>query len=243
MTFPRQQIPEWMDDPGLPEVDHLQALAGLARLNRVSCVSRTIYRRLVRYAKQIKPRPLKVLDVASGCGDLPIDWATRAARSGVPMQITATDISGVAVEATLRQARNRNVEIGILQRNCVTEGLPFGFDVVTCSLFIHHLNDFQATRLLQSMRASAAVALLVCDLERSRLNVALVALASRLVTRSSVVHHDAVASVKGAYTRAEFERLACQALAQPMVVQPQFPCRFLASIDVLSLPVVAPAFA
>jgi hypothetical protein len=87
------------------------------------------------------------------------------------------------------------------------------------------------------------VAILICDLDRSRLNLAMVALASRLVTGSEVVHHDAVASVRNAYTRQEFSALAERALAHPVEVRRLFPCRFLAAVEPLAVPVAVPAFA
>lgn len=243
MTFPRTRTPELMDDPQLPEDDHREALAGLARLNRISGVAGPLYSRLAQYAKQIGDRPLKVLDVASGSGDVPIRWALRGKRSGVPLQITTTDVSECAVEATRSRARRLGVEIGTLRRDCLCEGLPQGFDVVTCSLFMHHLDDAQAARLLQSMHAAADVAVLVCDLERSRLNLAMVVGASRMVSRSPIVHHDALASIRGAYTRREFSELAERALALPVKSRPLFPCRFLVAVEELAVPAALPAFA
>ena len=243
MTFPRSRIPERMDDPSLPEADHRRALVGLARLNRVSGVSRAIYRRLKKYAKRSATRPLRVLDVACGSGDLPIDWATRAARDGWPLHVTGVDVSEVAIEAMCRRAGRLGVDVGAMRRDCLTAPLPPGFDIVTCSLFMHHLDDAAAVRLLQSMRAAAGQAVLVCDLERSRVNLALVSIAARLLTRSDVVRHDAAASVRAAYTRDEFRELLQRATAEQARIEPLFPCRFLVSIDELGIPVVAPAFA
>ncbi len=243
MTFPRSRTPERMDDPGLPERDHVEALKGLARLNRISGVSRVLFRRLKRYAVRLDDRPLRVLDVASGGGDVAVAWAEWAKASGLRLRLTTVDISEVAIETTSRLARERGVEVTAIRRDCVRDGLPLGFDVVTCSLFIHHLDDYQVIKLLQSMRASAEIAALVCDLERSRTNLFLVAAAARMVTRSPVVHDDAAASVRGAYTRGEFAVLAERALAHPVDVRPLFPCRFLASIDVVDVPLSVPAFA
>src|SRR5690606_42104500 len=96
MTFKRDLQPERMDDPNLPQEEHLRALAGLARLNRLTGVSWPIYNQLRRIATLLR-RPLKVLDVATGSGDLPIRWARRARAEGLPMQITAIDISDVAI--------------------------------------------------------------------------------------------------------------------------------------------------
>lgn len=232
-----------MDDPSLPEADHRRALVGLARLNRVSGVSRAIYRRLKRYAGRSATRPLRVLDVACGSGDLPIDWASRAAREGWPLQVTGADVSEVAIEAVRRRAGRLGVQVGTLCRDCLSAPLPPGFDIVTCSLFMHHLDDAAAVRLLQSMRAAAGQAVLVCDLERSRLNLALVSIASHLLTRSDVVRHDAVASVRAAYTRDEFRELLGRAMVEQARLESLFPCRFLVSIDVFGIPVVSPAFA
>lgn len=243
MTFPRSRIPERMDDPSLPEADHRRALVGLARLNRVSGVSRAIYRRLKKYAKRSTTRPLRVLDVACGSGDLPIDWAMRAARDGWPLQVTGVDVSEVAIEAMCRQACRLGVDVGAMRRDCLTAPLPPGFDIVTCSLFMHHLDDAAAVRLLQSMRAAAGQAVLVCDLERSRVNLALVSITARLLTRSDVVRHDAAASVRAAYTRDEFRELLQRATVEQARIESLFPCRFLVSIDELGIPVVAPAFA
>lgn len=243
MTFPRFRTPERMDDPGLPEADHLQALKGLSRLNRMSGVSRVLFRRLRRYAVRFDDRPLRVLDVASGGGDLAVAWAGWAKASGLRFRVTTVDVSEVAIEETMRRARDHGVEVGGIRRDCLRDGLPLGFDVVTCSLFMHHLEDYQVIKLLQSMRASAEIAALVCDLERSRTNLCLVAAAAHVVSRSPVVHHDAAASVRGAYTRGEFAALAERALAHSVDVRPLFPCRFLASIDVVDVPIAVPAFA
>jgi hypothetical protein len=67
MTFQRDLQPERMDDPNLPPQEHVAALVGLSRINRLTSVSRPIYRRLRRYAQATK-RPLRILDVATGSG-------------------------------------------------------------------------------------------------------------------------------------------------------------------------------
>ena len=126
MTFPRSRTPERMDDPGLPEVDHLDALKGLARLNRISGVSRVLFRRLKRYAARLDDRPLRVLDVASGGGDVPVAWAGWAKASGLRFRVTTVDISEVAIETTMRLARDRGVEVGGIRRDCVREGCRWG---------------------------------------------------------------------------------------------------------------------
>jgi len=230
MTFQRDLQPERMDDPTLPAQEHVAALVGLSRINRLTSVSRPIYRRLRRYA-QATGRPLRVLDVATGSGDLPIDWARRARADGVDLEITAIDISNVALDFARKRAADAGVQIHFECRDCLQSRLPSGFDIVTCNLFIHHLHQTSIAKLLQAMRAAADHAVLVCDLERSRLNLAAVWLAAHAVTRSAVVHEDAILSVRAALTRREFRELATETLDQPISVIGLPPCRYLAVIE------------
>ena len=239
----RDRQPELMDDPDLPKEEHLRALAGLARLNRISGVERTMYRYLRRYARAQSGRPLSVLDVASGAGDVPIAWARRAKRDGVKLQITLLDASSIAVEEQQRRADSAGVNILSLQHDCLKTPLPGSFDVVTSSLFMHHLDDHQVFKLLQSMQSATDGAMVICDLERSRLNLLLVSIAAQLLTRSKVVHTDASLSVRGAFTIDEFQQLAQSALARPVRVRRAFPCRFIATFDEEAIAEPVPAFA
>jgi 2-polyprenyl-3-methyl-5-hydroxy-6-metoxy-1,4-benzoquinol methylase len=243
MMLQRDRQPELMDDSKLSKQERQHALVGLARLNRVSGVARTLYRHLRRHALAQGDRPLCVLDVASGLGDIPLAWVRRAQRQGLKMQLTLLDSSSVAVEEQQRRARDMGVEILSLQHDCLKTPLPTGFDVVTCSLFMHRLDEHQAFRLLQEMQAATENSILISDWERSSLNLTLVQIASRLMTRSKVVHNDAALSVRGAYTKEEFKEVAENALARPIRIQRVFPCRFLATFDEETVREPVPAFA
>jgi 2-polyprenyl-3-methyl-5-hydroxy-6-metoxy-1,4-benzoquinol methylase len=171
------------------------------------------------------------LDVASGSGDLPIAWARRAKREGVRLEISTLDISEFAVEEQLRRAAEAGVRIAAIRKDCLSEPLPTGFDVVTNSLFMHHLEDDEVVALIRAMRQAARRRVVICDLERSRLNLGLVSIGSQLLSRSKVVHHDARLSVRGAYTTAELGNLAERATGECVRVERLFPCRMLVSLD------------
>lgn len=236
MTLARVRVDELMDQPGIEESRHLAALAGLRRLNQVSQISSLLFaqikHRIARHRMVYRnDRPLRVLDVASGSGDLPIDWLLRAKRRNLSLQVTALDRSDVALEAASKAAHEAGVELGTVQRDCLQSGLPVGFDVVTCSLFMHHLDPPDVSNLVHEMWRAASQSIVICDLERSRANLALVAASSRLLSRSDIVHHDAAASVRAAYTRGEFAVLLHHALGYSVRVKSMFPCRFLAVVE------------
>ncbi|MEM6366020.1 MAG: methyltransferase domain-containing protein [Planctomycetota bacterium] len=220
-----------MDAPDLDPIAHRAALKGLRRLNTISGVSLVLFPQLLHFARQQPNRPLKILDVASGSADLPIAWIKRARRRGLEFQITALDRSETALKAAAESASASGITLGTIKRDCLNDGLPTGFDVVTCNLFMHHLTDDQVVSLIHEMWRVSQRHLLICDLERSRFNAALVGLASRLVTRSPIVHFDAIASVRGAYTRHEFAALIHRALGFSIPVRRSLPCRFVATLE------------
>jgi SAM-dependent methyltransferase len=224
----RVRAPEVMDDPGLDPAEHRRALAGLARLNAWSR-SAAILWPAIRCVAESLGRPVRVLDVASGAGDVPIDLGQRAYRAGVPIEFHGCDVSPVAVADATDRARQTRVDVAFFRHDALRDPLPAGFDVVTCSLFLHHLADEDAVRLLAAMRAAAARLVLVNDLARSRFGFALAWAATRLLTRSRVVRIDGPRSVRAAFTPAEALRLAERAGLTGATVERRWPCRFLLS--------------
>ena len=113
--------------------------------------------------------------------------------------------------------------------DAIRDPLPDGFDVVTCSLFLHHLSDDDAGTVLRRIKDAAGRLVLVNDLARSRFNFLAVWLACHLTTRSRVVRFDGPASVRSAFTPAEAAALAGRAGMTGATVSHRFPCRFLLS--------------
>jgi len=205
-------VPERMDDPALPASEHLHALAGLARLNRAARADRLTWP-AVRWAVERAARDgrgARVLDVACGAGDAIARLAVRARRASARIEWTACDASQVALDEAEQAARGAGASVTTAQADAVHGPLPAGQDLVTCSLFLHHLDRDDAVSALRTM-ASAAPAGAVVDLDRTWLGMGLAWTASRALSRSSVVHFDATASVRAAWTADEAQSMALQA--------------------------------
>ena len=149
----------------------------------------------------------------------------------------AGDVSPTALAAARaaaeRHARARGgaVPVRFFPLDALRETLPRGYDAVVCSLFLHHLSEESAVQLLAAMAAAARRRVIVSDLRRSPVNSALVAAASRLVTRSRIVHVDGLRSVRAAFRRHELRALAGRAGLTGAVVKTHFPCRMLLTWD------------
>jgi SAM-dependent methyltransferase len=219
-----------MDVPGLDEREHACALFGLKRVNRVSGTAATLWRAIARLARASGGGPIRVLDVASGGGDVPIALARLAVRAGLEVRLDGCDISEGAVRFARQRAAEQGVAVGFFTLDARADAIPSGYDVLTCSLFLHHLDDAGAEELLRRMAGAAARLLLVDDLVRGGIGYALAWAGCRLLSRSPIVRHDGPASVASAFTPEEVLGLARRAgLVEGVSVARHWPRRFLLS--------------
>src|SRR5438477_12984223 len=91
----RRLQPELMDQPGLDVLQHCQALHGLERINFWSGSVRILWKPLRRLAAKLQA-PLRVLDIATGAGDVPLALWRKAHRAGHEWQLEGWDVSPVA---------------------------------------------------------------------------------------------------------------------------------------------------
>src|SRR5580698_8189629 len=93
----RNLQPEVMDQPDLDPHSHLRALAALRRVNVLSLTAAIVWRAIRPLARSQHDRPLRVLDVASGGGDVTLGIWRRARRENLPLEMVGLDMSAVAV--------------------------------------------------------------------------------------------------------------------------------------------------
>jgi 2-polyprenyl-3-methyl-5-hydroxy-6-metoxy-1,4-benzoquinol methylase len=222
----RRLQPEIMDDPKLDEARHYEALRGLSRLNLVGKSARLIWPTLVDLSRNVG-RTIRVLDIATGAGDVPLALGKLARRHGVAAEFAGCDISSRAIEYARRQATQADVPIDFFTCDALHDNLPTGYDAIICSLFLHHLQREQALNLLRRMADACSRLVVVSDLNRTRSTMFITRMASLLVTRSDVVHVDGPRSVQAAFSVAEAKQLTLEAGLAACSIRSAWPCRFL----------------
>lgn len=231
----RRREPEQMDQPGLAPPSHDAALAGLERINRWSAADAALRGPVLALARELRdgpqPRAPRLLDVACGGGDVPLALWRAARDARLPLDVTALDRSPQAVAhacaAATRLGPEAERSVRFLVRDaCDGRPLPAA-DVVTCSLFLHHLDAEAAIALLAALGAAARRLLLVSDLRRTVPGLLLALSVPRLLSRSPVVHADAPASARAAWSPAELSEMAARAGLPGARVQRIFPQRML----------------
>ena len=199
----RTVIPELLDtDAGTPE-EVRAALADLRLVNRWFGGASTMSGLLQTVATRTGSRQLRVLDVAGASGDVPAAAAATLRRKGIELKVTLLD-----------RARS-HLNGGFPGVSGDAMALPFAsesFDVVTCSLFVHHLEPAQIERFVGEGLRVARLAVVISDLRRHPVHLALVYAAWPLFNR--ITRHDAPASIHRSYTAAELKAVLMRTRAR-----------------------------
>ncbi len=189
-------------DSGTP-AEVAASLGDLRRINRWFGGVATTANLVARVARETSQSSLSLLEVAAGSGYVPETVGYRLQRRGFHLQVTLLD----RAPSHLRNG-NRMVAGDAL-------ALPFRdavFDLLSCSLFAHHLSPQELVRFVDEALRVCRVAVLINDLVRHPLHLSLV-YAGMPLYHSRITRHDAPASVRQAYTPAEMRTLLAQSSA------------------------------
>ncbi len=171
------------------------ALADLDRINRwfggISSMTAMVER--VAWAGGA----LSMLDVGGAAGDVACRAAERLRRRRIRLEVAVADraashlnhsVPGVAADATALPFRDNS------------------FDVVACSLLVHHLDPAEVKDFVREGLRVCRQAVLINDLRRSPVHLMLV-YAGFPLFRSPLTRNDGPASVRAAYTPEEIREL------------------------------------
>ena len=206
----RVVIPELLDtDSGTP-AEIANALSDLRNINQWFGGIDTTQSMIFEVARKVSASSLSMLEVAAGAGYVPLSAGARLRESGLKLQVTLLDRA--------HSHLNKNGDSAVAGDALA---LPFAnesFDVVSCCLFIHHLEPQEIIQFVNEGLRVCRVAVIINDVVRDPIHLALVYLSLPLY-RSRLTHHDAPASVRRAYTVAEMHQMLEQTAAGTVRVE------------------------
>ena len=208
----RWEAEELLDQAGHDPAELAANLQDIRTVNRLAGGVATVLRHLPGLLSQIPHgRPVEILDLATGCGDIPLSLAAWADRQRRPLYLTVTDRS----PEILAEARRTLAGVpGVTFTVCDARAVPFperSFDVVLCSLALHHFSPGEAVQVLREMDRLSRIGFILNDIRRCLAGFVAAWGASRVATRNRLTRHDMPLSVLRAYTPDELRALLRQA--------------------------------
>jgi len=220
----RRPSAERLDDPALPADEMRRSLEDLRLVNRRWGGARALERHLLGLLAGVHGRPVWILDVGGGSGDVARGLEAGLRRAGCDARVLATDLQWRHLRAGRAMSpRAFPAAAADAFRLPLADG---SVDVAVSTLFFHHFSPDENAAILRELARVARLGFAVLDLRRAWIPMAFVALAGRAVFRARISVEDGVASVRQAYTTSEAQSIA-RGVAADARADRVFPYRFL----------------
>ena len=204
-----------MDQPCSYE-DFRGCLVDMAKLNRATGTYRPTFswlKRVIATRPNLR-KPLHIVDVGCGYGDmlrLIDEWAST---QGIAMKLTGIDLNPYSARAA-EEASAEHRSIKWITGNALSLKLPGEIDVVISSLFTHHLADDEIVQFICWMEASAQHGWFINDLHRHWLAYYGFKVWAKAARWHPFIQHDGPLSIRRSFVRADWERLCmCAGIEQ-----------------------------
>ncbi len=207
MDFSRRAcLRELMDEPSTYQ-ELRECLRDLGRVNRTTLA----YRPTLDWLRQLnqvgsESRPLHIVDVGSGGGDMLRIVERWAARRGMSTRLTGIDRNPLATRAAQEFTDSTSSIRWITGDICALNHVSEPIDVVISSLFTHHLDDSEIVQFVAWMEMVARRGWFVNDLLRSRFSHFGFRMLARAAQWHHFVQHDGPVSIRRAFQPDDWTR-------------------------------------
>ena len=192
---------EILDSDACPAGEVETSLRDICRINRWFGGVATTRKLIERVVSATGIKAFSLLEVGAGLGGVPRLAAQQLASKGITLDITDLD----RVHTHLLRTHRAVVA------DALTLPFPDGsFDLVSCTLFAHHLAPAELLRFAAEALRVSRYAILINDLVRHPLHLALVYAGFPLM-RSYISRLDGLASVRQAYVPEEVQQILSSA--------------------------------
>jgi 2-polyprenyl-3-methyl-5-hydroxy-6-metoxy-1,4-benzoquinol methylase len=199
---------ELMDRPQSVSAELERDLENLRGLNRWF----GSYALISKFLRQwIKPGDrLRIVDLATGSGDIPRLVADHGRKVGAQLQIDALDRQPPTLQIAQKLSTDYP-EIAFVEGNILEWNAAEKYDLVLCTLALHHFGETDAVRVLERCRKLSRKFVLVSDLRRSWFLSAGVWLVTEFIFREPMTKVDGRMSAARAFSFSEMQELAARA--------------------------------
>lgn len=216
-------IREKMDDPACdPELLH-NTYEQFHTINSLLGRWNKIYKKWIRPVIQARNKPVSILDIGCGGGDILALLSDLCLRDQFDVHLTGIDPDPRAIDFVNQKKWPGNVDFSCATASDLSNNNK-KYDIVLSNHLMHHLSSTELLNMCNDAVSLAQQLVLFSDIERSDVGFAAFSLISPLIFRNSFIAGDGITSIKRSYTRKELQ----QHLPDNWNVHKIFPFRLLA---------------
>jgi len=191
----RANTPELMDQPGADPEILARVFDYLNFVNHKLGGYKVLFSGLDALIKtHPDKRTWRILDLGCGRGDQLRALAFWGGRHNLNIQLTGLDNNPEAIKIAESVLGNENIRFVV--DDALSPDFDYSkFDIVVCTLFLHHLNDTEISSLFAQWNKSGTC-VLINDLQRSRIALILFKIFSVLTKAPAMAAHDGLLSIR-----------------------------------------------
>ncbi|MFC4096709.1 methyltransferase domain-containing protein [Euzebyella saccharophila] len=204
----RYQGLELMDAPDVPKKELEATFSDINLVNRLLGGFKSTLQVLDTIFKRNMRESYTILDVGCGDGEMLRRVVKWARDHSVQLKCYGVDLNPVSLE--LAQEKSRSYpEITYLNRNVNDwDANDMPVDIILCTLTLHHIEDAQQKQFLNTLQELSRRAVIINDLQRSKLAYVLFGWFSTIFMKTKMAKHDGKVSIRRGFVKQDLRKLA-----------------------------------
>lgn len=205
-TTYRTNQPEIMDDFDLKGNILKDALDKIAKINQLLGGNKLTLEGVKNILKQNEiHKKISIVDVGCGNGDMLRTLADYLEENGIKCKLIGIDANKFAVN----YARKLSIHYPNIKYRCEdifdAEFEKLEYDIVLCTLTLHHFKDAEIVRLLKVFKANAKMGIVINDLQRSPISYRLFQVLCFVFRLNDMSREDGLVSILRGFKKPELE--------------------------------------
>tara|TARA_B100000795_G_C22783340_1_gene433397 strand:+ start:185 stop:907 length:723 start_codon:yes stop_codon:yes gene_type:complete len=207
-TSHRSSETEMMDDFTLEGAMFRDTLDKLETINRFLGGNTVTVKGLKKLLKnQLKNKTITIVDLGCGHGDILRDVAKFGRKNNYTFKLIGIDANFAAIEYAKELSKDYS-ELSFETIDIFSDDFKKqSYDVVLCTLFLHHFKNEQLISFLKPTIQKATIGAVINDLHRHKLAYYLFKLVGIFI-KNKMVREDGLTSVLRAFKRKELEAIS-----------------------------------
>jgi ubiquinone/menaquinone biosynthesis C-methylase UbiE len=193
-----------MDDLSLDENQIKSILKDITLANKLLGGNTITIKALDRLFKEHPREKYTIIDMGCGDGNMLRAVADHCAKKNIKAQLIGLDLNEKSINIAKESSSGYGNIRYLTQDVLALKPEEFHCDILLCTLTLHHFSQEQIHTFIKKFALLATIGIIVNDLDRNKISLALFKIFSHLFIKTSIAKHDGLVSIKSGFTKNDF---------------------------------------